>query len=236
MNLLALETSTIACSVALGYGERVFGRHIVKAKEHTRLLIPMIEEVLAEGAAELGNLQAIVLGNGPGSFIGMRIAASVAQGLAHGSGLRIVPVSSLAAVAAEVFDQTAVDRVIVAQDAHMDEVYLAWFRKDEQGLPLAQREPLLHPAAKRIDLLGDRDPPQWYAAGGGWQRYPELLRLNEDRLAGIIDTTLPRARFLLDIGGAAWRAGAATDPAKLVPAYVRSKVAASRPGEDGAQV
>ena len=85
----------------------------------------MIRGVLDEaGVPNSRDLDAIVLGNGPGSFIGMRIAASVAQGLAYGAGLNIVPVSSLAAVAAEVMAETGADRVIVAQDAHMNEVYL----------------------------------------------------------------------------------------------------------------
>ena len=94
MNLLAIDTSSLACSVALQAGEAVIERHEEQAKEHTRLLTPMIREVLANSGMDLPQLDAIVLGNGPGSFIGMRIAASVAQGLAHGAGLSIVPVSA----------------------------------------------------------------------------------------------------------------------------------------------
>ena len=106
MKLLALDTSSIACSVALGYGDQVWARHEEQPREHTRLLVPMIHGVLEEAGVQLQDLDAIVLGNGPGSFIGMRIAASVAQGLAHGSGLGIVPVSSLACVAAAVFEES----------------------------------------------------------------------------------------------------------------------------------
>ncbi|MEX2124129.1 MAG: tRNA (adenosine(37)-N6)-threonylcarbamoyltransferase complex dimerization subunit type 1 TsaB [Woeseia sp.] len=228
MNLLALETSTIACSVALLYDGRVFERHVVKPKEHTRLLIPMIRAVLADGGAGLSDLDAIIPGNGPGSFIGMRIAASVAQGLAYGANLKLVPVSSLAAVAAETFHRTAADNVIVAQDAHMNEVYVARFEKGKQGLPVADGDAVLQPVA-RIEGLEGGGAPRWHAAGAGWQRYPELLQLNADRLAGTVDVLFPQARFLLAAGEAAWQAGAATDPGGLVPDYVRSRVA-SMPG------
>ena len=113
MNLLALDTSSIACSVAVKVDDKQFERHEEQPREHTRLLMPMIESSLDEAGITLADLDAIVLGNGPGSFIGMRIAASVAQGLAFGSGLKIVPVSSLAAVAAQVVAEHTACEVIV---------------------------------------------------------------------------------------------------------------------------
>jgi tRNA threonylcarbamoyladenosine biosynthesis protein TsaB len=224
MNLLALESSTHACSVALACGGALYERHVVEAKAHTRLLIPMIRETLQEAQFELSDLDAIVLGNGPGSFIGMRIAASVAQGLAYGSGLGIVPVSSLAAVAAEAFQQTHGDRVLVAQDAHMNEVYLQSFARGEGGLPRACGDTILQPVA-RIESLGTTD-----AAGAGWHRYPELLQLNSDCIASVLDVQFPRASFLLGSGAALVREGAITEARDLVPDYVRSKVA-SVPGD-----
>ena len=132
MNLLAIDTSSVACSVALQHEGKVSERHEEQAREHTRLLVPMIRELLQESSVELTDLDAIVLGNGPGSFIGMRIAASVAQGLAFGSGLNIVPVSSLAAIAAQVFREHDADEVVVTQDAHMSEVYLGIFRRGDR--------------------------------------------------------------------------------------------------------
>jgi tRNA threonylcarbamoyladenosine biosynthesis protein TsaB len=132
---LAIDTSSLACTVALRTGDTLIERHEEKPREHTQLLMPMIRDVLLEADVALTDLDAIVLGNGPGSFIGMRIAASVAQGLAFGAGLKIIPVSSLAAVAAEVFDQSDTDRVAVAQDAHMNEVYLGLYARGEDDLP-----------------------------------------------------------------------------------------------------
>ena len=91
MKLLAIDTSSVACTVAVSNGDAVIERHVEQPREHTRLLMPMIREVLAESEVALTDLDAIVLGNGPGSFIGMRIAASVSQGLAHGAGLMARP-------------------------------------------------------------------------------------------------------------------------------------------------
>jgi tRNA threonylcarbamoyladenosine biosynthesis protein TsaB len=231
MNLLALETSTHACSVALQYDGRLFERHVVQAKEHTRLLIPMIEEALLEGGASLSELDAIVLGNGPGSFIGMRIGASVAQGLAYGASLGIVPVSSLAAVAAEAFHVSEADCVMVAQDAHMNEVYLACFRRSEGGLPVAEGETTLQPI-RRIERFAGGGAERVHVAGGGWQRHPQLLQLNEDCIADVLDIQFPRASFLLGAGTAAFRSDGSLPPDQLVPDYVRSKVAsAAAPAE-----
>lgn len=230
MNLLALDTSSIACSVALKVDNELFERHVVKPKEHTRLLIPMIEDVLADAGANLRDLDALVLGNGPGSFIGIRIAASVGQGLCYGAGLKLVPVSSLAAVAAESLHVSPATRIAVAEDAHMNEIYLACFLKGEGGLPLADGDAVLQPIGiiERIGLSKDEDSgsARWHAAGAGWHRYPELLRMNDDRLAGVVDVQVPRARFLLDLGQQSFLAGQAIDAELLVPAYVRTRVAA----------
>ncbi len=224
MKLLAIDTSSIACSVAVGTGDAVFERHEERAREHTRLLTPMIRDVLAESGCALAGLDAIVVGNGPGSFIGMRIAASVAQGLAHGAGLPIVPVSSLAAVAAQVFAETGADQVIVAQDAHMNEVYLGGYRRGEADLPEPIFDERLHGHLPVAEL--DRNgASERVAAGAGWQRYPELTSLNEHQFERFSDILQPRARYLLAMGAAELRAGHSVDPEDLVPAYLRHKVA-----------
>jgi tRNA threonylcarbamoyladenosine biosynthesis protein TsaB len=227
MKLLALDTSTNACSVAVQFGDRRAARHAIAPREHSRLLIPMISEVLAESGVELGELDAIVLGNGPGSFIGVRIAASVAQGMAFGSGLHIVPVSSLAAVAAEAFAVSSAERLLVAQDAHREEVYLAAFERGDGGLPVARGGPVLHPVApiERLGGIRAEAGARWRAAGAGWRRYPELLALNERLLDGIVEPELPQAVYLLELGERARAAGEAVEPGALIPAYVRMRVA-----------
>ncbi len=219
MKLLALDTSSVACSVAVQVGDDVVERHEEKPREHTRLLIPMIESVIKEADVALPELDAIVLGNGPGSFIGMRIAASVAQGLAFGAGLEIIPVSSMAAVAAQVFAQEDAVEVVVAQDAHMGEVYLGIYRLSDD-LPVEVMPERLQ-AAELITELQDEASTGRIAAGFGWQRYPELYAANQRSFAATSNILHPRACFLLGSGAI----GKAIRPEDVMPAYLRQKVA-----------
>lgn len=224
MKLLALDTSSIACSVAVQVDEAIIERHEEQPREHTRLLMPMIESSLDEAGTTLVDLDAIILGNGPGSFIGMRIAASVAQGLAFGSGLKIVPVSSLAAVAAQAFAGKDASEVAVAQDAHMHEVYLGLYRRNADGLPAeVMPERLQGPAA--IAELETAPDGTRVAAGFGWQRYPDLLAANKVFFNEVSDLLHPRARYLLPLGAAGLANGMAVVPQDIVPAYLRQKVA-----------
>jgi len=225
MKLLALDTSSVACSVALQIDDEVTERHEEQPREHTRLLLPMIDAVLRRGGVHVADLDAIVLGNGPGSFIGMRIAASVAQGLAFASGLDIVPVSSLAAVAAQVFDEHEAAEVVVTQDAHMQEVYLGIFRSDEAGIPSAVIPERLQRASPVSELEAKTAGPR-LAAGFGWQRYPALLAANRAQFDAVVDVSHPRAKFLLPLGASGLAGGAAVPPADISPAYLRQKVAA----------
>ena len=228
MKLLALDTSSLACSVALSVDGATYKRHEEQAREHTRLLTPMIRDVLADAGLAMAQLDAIVLGNGPGSFIGMRIAASVAQGLAHGAGLDIVPVSSLAAVAAQALEDSDVDEIVVAQDAHMSEVYLGAFRRGQENEPVSMFPERLQTQTLIEEL--DRDSAGRRAAAGfGWERYPGLAAANATVIGRTSSVLYPRARYLLPLGEAALRGGAAIRPDELVPAYLRSKVAEKPP-------
>ncbi len=224
MKLLALDTSSLACSVALCGDDVLVERHELQAREHTKLLAPMIRDVLEEAGMQLADLDAIVLGHGPGSFIGMRIAASVAQGLAYGAGLKIVPVSSLAAVAAEVFAVSDAEEAVIAQDAHMSEVYLGAYRHGDDHLPEAMFAERLH-GLMPIEELESSRAGRRLAAGFGWQRYPQLAVVNEALFAGFADVLYPRARFLLALGENALLRGASVDPGDIIPAYLRQKVA-----------
>ena len=220
MNLLALDTSSIACSVAVRVDGRIFKRHEEQAREHTRLLIPMIRSVLLDAEVDLCDLDGIVLGNGPGSFIGMRIAASVAQGLAFGAGLKIAPVSSMAALAAEV-GASSPARVAVAQDAHMQEVYLGMYEVTGDTVTALIAERLQGcDAIPELNEGGD-----FVAAGYGWQRYPGLLEKNRANLRGAAKLLHPHAEFLLKPGSDAFERGEAIAADNVIPAYLRQKVA-----------
>lgn len=225
MKRLALDTSSLACTVAIRVGDRLIERHEEKAREHTSLLMPMIREVLADADVKLTDLDGIVLGNGPGSFIGMRIAASVAQGLAFAAKLNIIPVSSLAAVAAEVFDKSDSERVAVAQDAHMNEVYLGLYSRSADNSPQAISEERLQ-GKSVIDELSVAGPI-YTVAGQGWQRYPELMEANNKWIAGESEVYYPRANYLLALSDLS----AGINPIAIQPSYLRQKVAEPARGE-----
>lgn len=220
MKLLAIDTSSVACTVAVSNGDVIVERHEEKAREHTRLLMPMIRDAMSESRLSLPELDAIVLGIGPGSFIGMRIAASVSQGLAHGAGLDIVPVSSLAAVASEVMSRSDADRVAVAQDAHMSEVYFGLFERGQGGRPQPVIRERLQ-AQCRIDELDSASSGSVVTAGFGWQRYPELAVANAELISSASDVLYPRASQLLTLADLS----SAVRPRDIQPAYLRQKVA-----------
>lgn len=222
MKLLAIDTTSNACSVAVGNGHAIYERHTVEARAHTTVLMPMIASILAEGGIAAGELDAVVLGNGPGSFIGMRIGASVAQGLCYAAGLDLIPVSSLAGIAAEAFAESDADEVLVAQDARMREIYIGHFRRGPGGLPIAA-------SAERILPVGKLpiDAAPMLAAGGAWQKYPALLTANRALIQEMLPVIEPRARYLL---GIATEAGRPIAPEMLEPAYLRTRVA-SAPAE-----
>lgn len=225
MNLLALDTSSNACSVALQVGDDISVMHVVRPREHTSLLVPMIDDCMKKAGIDFTDLDGIVLGNGPGSFIGMRIAASVAQGIAFGASLGIVPISSLAAVAAEVFALQDCQRVLVAQDAHMNEVYLAEFERGADSHPIAKGEISLQKVSEQLPDISNCGNGHRLTAGAGWQRYPEMLERDENARAGQVDILHPNARYLLGLGLKGWLAGDAIAPDNVVPEYVRMTVA-----------
>jgi len=217
MKLLAIDTSSVACSVAFSNDGAVLEEHVEQPRQHTKILMPMIASLLQKGALAVTDLDAIVLGNGPGSFVGMRIGASVAQGLCCGAGVGIIPVSSLAAVALEAMLDSAVQSVAVAQDARMNEVYLGCYVRDSNGLPVAEFDECLC-ALTELPLSGS----SYTAAGGGWERYPDLLLANRNQIKRVVPITVPRARHLLTLAGQSPQIIA---PEHLAPAYLRTKVA-----------
>lgn len=227
MNLLALDTSSLACSVAVQTGDGILHRHEEQAREHTRLLVPMITELIAESGIRLPELDAIILGNGPGSFIGMRIATSVAQGMAYAAGVRVVPVSSLVAVAAQVILEEGASEIAVCQDAHMNEVYLGLYSKSDAGLPAAAAPERLHGQDTVPEIAAA--PGRFTAAGFGWQRYPGLLEANRSVLKSLSPVHHPRAQHLLPAGRSLLVDGASVSPEDVVPAYLRQTVAKAAP-------
>ena len=224
MKLLALDTSSDACTVAVMRNDVTVSRHAEVAREHTRTLMPMIRDAMGEAGLRFEDLDAVVLGNGPGSFIGMRIAASVSQGIAYAAGLRVVPVSSMAALALQVLEETNGDAAAITQDAPVQEVYFGLYRRTADGLvvPVADERLSGRERLAELEALGAAN---CVAAGKGWHLYPELLAANEGLIALESDRTVPDARFALRLGATAFARGESIDPVDVNPAYLRQKVA-----------
>ncbi|MFI4937805.1 MAG: tRNA (adenosine(37)-N6)-threonylcarbamoyltransferase complex dimerization subunit type 1 TsaB [Candidatus Berkiellales bacterium] len=164
--ILAIETATHACSAALIHQGQLFSRFQLAPKEHTHLIFKMIEELLQEAFIALKDLTALAVGQGPGSFTGVRIAMSVAQGLAFGLNLPIYPISTLAALAKQARENYPNATVISLLDARMEQVYAGFFEANQ----MFGEEILCHPA-ELMDALSGIGAEKIIAIGSGWDVY-----------------------------------------------------------------
>lgn len=221
--LLAIDTSTEACSVALYDGVRLCERAVDAPREHVQRILPMIDAVLGENGWTLRDVDAIAFARGPGSFTGLRICLGVVQGLAYGANLPVLPVSTLAALA-----QTAVDTKSIssgsylcsALDARMDEIYCGWFRVGDDGLVIAASEELVckPEAMPSIDIS---ETEIWHGVGTGWrygERLPQFSRMN------IAADLLPRASAVARLAMVEWNSGVRLPPHDAQPVYLRNEV------------
>ena len=183
----------------------------------------MIDAVLAEAGVALSSLDAIAFGRGPGGFTGVRLAASVAQGLAFGAGIGVVPISDLAAVAQRVcqLDPT-VRRVLVVNDARMREVYWAPFECTGSLAPSGAER-----VSAAVDVTLPAGEGAWAAAGRGLKAWPELAERCRAAGAALYPDLLPRASEILALARPAVAAGQILDPDDALPVYVRDHVAES---------
>lgn len=218
MNLLALETATEACSAALLVGDEVLERYQVSPRGHSQLILPMIDELLAEADLVIGQVDGIAFGRGPGAFTGLRIAVGVTQGIAFAADLPVVPVSTLAALA----QGCEADRVLAAIDARMDEVYWGIYQRNSGGLMTIQGKELVVSPGE-VSLPEDHD---WYGAGSGWESYRSTLTEQcGQQLAGLDGQRLPRAGEVARLGAAYFQAGGMVSAEQAMPVYLRDQVA-----------
>jgi tRNA threonylcarbamoyladenosine biosynthesis protein TsaB len=205
MRILAVDAATEACSAALLAGDALTERFEVIGRGHAGRLLPM-----ADGVA---------FGRGPGGFTGLRIAAGVAQGLAAGAARPIVPVSNLAAVAAQAGRVSGAERVLACMDARMGQVYWAAF-EDATGIPRAATE-------ERLTAPGGVEPPAgaaWYGAGHGFSAHPELAAKLGASIAAVDAALLPRATDIARIAAPQLAAGRGLSAAQGLPVYLRDDV------------
>lgn len=221
MNLLAIDTSTDACSAALAVGAELRERFEIAPRTHSQLILPMVESLLAKAGLTLGEIDALAFGCGPGSFTGVRIATGVAQGIAFGADLPVLPVSTLAALAQDAHDEYGATHVLAALDARMNEVYWGAYAISEHGLMQLQGEEGVYPPG-HVPVPGTGP---WQGAGSGWQRYAALLQTRlPGKISAIYADHHPRARAIAQLGVHAFKQGQAVSAELAQPVYLRNEV------------
>lgn len=219
MKLLAIDTATETCSVALLIDDRIIERAADTQRGHADLVLPMVDAVLAEAGLTLRQLDGLAYGRGPGAFTGVRIAVGVAQGLAYGAQLATVGVSDLAAVAQRF--ATAGARILVCMDARMSEVYWGRFEVTADGL-------VAPTSAERVDRPEAVEPGDANVfAGTGFGAHPQLLAGKTG--VAVHGAARPQARDIARLAIAELRAGRGQPPERAQPVYLRDQVATVKP-------
>ncbi|UNG17431.1 tRNA (adenosine(37)-N6)-threonylcarbamoyltransferase complex dimerization subunit type 1 TsaB [Stutzerimonas zhaodongensis] len=216
--LLALDTATEACSVALLHDGQVLSHYEVIPRLHAQRLLPMIQTLLSEAGIVLSAVDALAFGRGPGAFTGVRIAVGVVQGLAFALERPVLPVSTLATIAQRAYREQGAEQVAVAIDARMDEVYWGCYRAQQGEMQLAGSEAVLPP--EQVSLPRGSEG-QWFGAGTGWG-YGARLAVQPSASDA---TLLPHALDLLTLAGFAWQRGEAVEADQAQPIYLRDNVA-----------
>lgn len=217
MKILALETSTEYCSIALWQAGVVNEKSVLVGQKHSEIMIAMLDELLQQAGVKLTQLDGIAYGAGPGSFTGVRIACGVTQGLALGGSLPVIGISTLQAVA----QASGRDKVIVALDARMAEVYFAVYEKRGTGW-LEVCAPCLCLPQNAPAVAGNG----WHGAGSGFSAHGDVL---QQRYAGQLAETdancVPQASAIAMLAAPMFEAGMGMDAARAMPLYLRDKVA-----------
>jgi tRNA threonylcarbamoyladenosine biosynthesis protein TsaB len=221
LRVLAIDTATEACSAALLSGDEVIGRYEELGKSHAQLVLGMVDSVLAEAEVTLSMLDGLAVSIGPGAFTGVRISVAVAQGLAFGADLRVVPVTTLEALALQAIEHGAA-LVLSCLDARMGEVYWGCFAADDARGVVARSEPRVG-APESVVLPGGAG--RYRGIGRGFAAYPSLAALPGVDFRSEDGRALPDAREMARLGAARLSAGEGVDPALLSPLYLRDNVA-----------
>lgn len=216
MNLLAIETSTELCSVALLRGGELFVEEALAENRHSEMLVPMVRRVLERAHLEANAMDAYAFGQGPGSFTGIRIACGVVQGMAFAAQRPVVPVPSLLALA----EQSNERRVIAALDARMNEAYVAAYARNGEDW-----DEIIAPRLADASSLPALPGPQWVATGSGFERLPWLRDAYREHVQMRFGSDLPRAGAVARLAARRYVRGGAIPAERAAPLYLRDKVA-----------
>ncbi|HWG11555.1 MAG TPA: tRNA (adenosine(37)-N6)-threonylcarbamoyltransferase complex dimerization subunit type 1 TsaB [Rhodanobacteraceae bacterium] len=220
MNLLSIETATEACSVALLHGDALIDRSEIAPRRHAELVLPMADALLAEAGIPRSAIDGIAVGRGPGAFTGVRLAISVAQGLAFALDVPVVTVSSLAALAMQAPRDAEATLALI--DARMGEVYAGAFRFDARGLA----QPLDGERVTRAENLALPQATDWNVIGSGWDAYRDAVAMRLPAPPRWAEgARFPQARDVARLALPKFEAGDVLPPERALPVYLRDKVA-----------
>jgi len=217
LKILALETSTEYCSVALWRDGAVDGIDQQVGHAHSERLLAMASDLLARHGLQVGELDGLAYGEGPGSFTGLRIACGVTQGLAFAAGIPVIGIGTLVAMA----ESTRADRVLCCIDARMHEIYHAAYERRADGWRAVHAPAVCAPAAAPLPTAGT-----WYGCGNAFAVYREaLMQRYEGRLSAVDPSVHARADEIVRLAARRFERGEGRDAATATPLYVRDKVA-----------
>lgn len=218
MKLLAIETSSDACSIALDYDQEIFEIHEVKPLQHAQTILVNLNEIIKRANISLNQLDAIALGCGPGSFTGVRIATSVVKAVAFAMQIPVIPVSSLATLAQVGFETFGWQQLLVAMDARIQEIYWGTYVVNDQGLAsLVFKETVCSP----LDIMQPKEG-DWYGIGDAWAKHADKIPYQPKDT----DTQcLPTARAVLSLARFKYQKKDWVSADHVSPVYLREQVA-----------
>ena len=221
MKILAIETATEACSAALLIDEEVIVEFEHAPRQHTQLILPMLDKVIAEAGIVLADVDAIAFGRGPGAFTGLRIAAGVTQGLALAAELPVIAISTLAALAQQIYETHQDTRILTALDARINEVYWGKYTIKQGRALLVGEEQVILPQ----DITSIYSE-QWTGVGSGWAVHGDALSAKANgHLKNIYAKTEPSAEYIAKLAAYEFAAGNLLSVEEAQPVYLRDKVA-----------
>ncbi len=217
--LLALDTATEACSVALLHQGKLTFLEELSPRSHTQRILPMVDELLTQANISLSHVDALAFGRGPGSFTGVRVGVGIAQGLALGAQLPVIAVSNLTAMAQAAYQQCGATNVVALIDARMNEVYFSQLRLTENGWQTVVAEQVCAPEKAIAQIQATAD---CVVVGTGWAAYPQFAAA--DLGLTISEITLPAAQYMLPLAQQALLQKQTQSALEIEPVYLRNEV------------
>jgi len=219
MKILAIETSTEACSAALDIDDSCIFRHKIAPRKHTELILPMIDSLLQEADVKINSLDVITFGCGPGAFTGVRIAISITQGLACPYDIPVIPISTLAVLAQQF--STKYDHIATAIDARMKEIYWGLYKVNKCNLvEVMKKEKVCSPNNILSPTNGE-----WVGVGSGWKIYANEIKSKfKCKIIDIKNDTYPHAKNVVQLAKPLYENGKFISADRAKPVYLRDKV------------